>query len=311
MKTAYLAISYKCNQNCSFCPCSKEEHSYPFVELESLKEVAGKMTRENNVDMIVISGGEPTIHPHFIELIRYILLDCNCSITILSNGENYYRPEFVKKIAELNASDRITCITTLHSQDASEHEEINGSRGSLMRSVEGLKNMFGIGADIIVKHCITKKNYEDLTKFYDFIDETFDEKVSLQLCSIDYCGLTQEELDSHMLSFVELRPHLEEMFDHYIEKCENGSKRHLYAINMPFCSCDPYYWNILVGREDTYSTYASPNNSGQVLKKDNVENNVDTFGEGCRNCQAREICPGTYKTAFECFGDRIIEPYLE
>lgn len=304
-----MAISYKCNQHCSFCPCSKEESRYPFVELDKLKETAERMVREQNVDMIVISGGEPTIHPHFLDIIRFILIDCGISITILSNGERYADMEFVKKIGEIGRSDRITAITTLHSQNPSEHEEINGSKGSLMRSISGLKNMLSIGADVIVKHCVTIKNYKDLKEFYEFIDGTFDEKVSLQLCSIDYCGLEEEDLDSNMLSFVELRPFLEEMFDYYLECQEKGSSRHMYAINMPFCACDPYYWDLLVGRENTYSAYASPNAEGDLNKKDTVEKNVDTFGSACAVCEAREVCPGTYKTAFDYFGDRIVEPY--
>ena len=30
MNSAYLAISYICNQKCSFCPCTKEEKIYGF-----------------------------------------------------------------------------------------------------------------------------------------------------------------------------------------------------------------------------------------------------------------------------------------
>lgn len=311
MKSAYLAISYKCNQHCSFCPCSKEESLYPFVGLDFLKESAKEFVETQNVDMIVVSGGEPTIHPQFLDILKYIVSDLECNVTILSNGERYSDPGFIKQIEDIGAGGRITAVTTLHSQDPEAHEGINGSRGSLMRSVSGLKNMQAIGAEVIVKHCITKDNYRELVGFYRFIDDTFDEKVSVQLCSIDYCGLTEEERESHMLSFVELRPYLEELFDCYIEKCEKGSKRNLYAINMPFCSCDPYYWNLLTDRGDFYLAYGSPDENGEVEKPDSIERNVDTFGDVCRICIVRDICPGTYKTAFEYFGDRIIEPYIE
>lgn len=309
MNAAYLAISYKCNQKCSFCPCSKEEKRYPYSNLEQLKERAEAFVKKQGVDMIVLSGGEPTIHPDFIGILKYIIQELGCNVTILSNGEMYSNNVFVDKIKSIGATDKITAITTLHSQDPKQHEGINGSSGSLKRSCDGLKNMFAIGVDVIIKHCITKANYKELVDFYRFVDETFDEGINLQLCSIDYCGMEKDELEQHMLSFVELRPYLEAMFDYYIERCEQGSLRHMYAINMPFCSCDPYYWNILVGRGDTYRVYGSPDENGEMDKIDQVERNVDTFGKGCQFCSAREICPGTYKTAFEYYGEKIIEPY--
>lgn len=311
MKSAYLAISYKCNQHCSFCPCSKKESQFPFSDIEQLKKSAKDFVENQGVEMIVVSGGEPTIHPGFHEILTYITKTLYCCVTILSNGERYYNQEFVNKIQEIGTTDKITAITTLHSQNSEEHELINGSKGSLARSIQGLKNMYKIGVDVIVKHCITVDNYKDLLEYYKFIDAEFPEGVCLQLCSIDYCGIDEADLEANMLSFVELQPYLEEMFNYYIQKCEEGSTRHMYAINMPFCSCDPYYWNILVGRADTYLAYGSVDGDGKIEKIDSVSRNVDTFGSACRNCQAVEICPGTYKTAFDYFGNRIVQPYLK
>lgn len=309
MSSAYIAISYKCNQHCSFCPCSKEESKYPFVELEKIKATAKCVVEEQGVNSIVISGGEPTIHPHFIEILEFITKELNCEIVVLSNGERYSDVSFIEKIKAVGTVDKITAITTIHSQNKSEHEEINGSKGSFGRSIQGLKNLVSIGVDVIVKHCITVVNYKELDEFYRFIDLEFDESVSIQLCSIDYCGILEKDLEKNKLSFVTLRPYLEKMFDLYIENTEHGSKRHMYAINMPFCACDPYYWNILTPKAEAYSAYASPDNSGDMDKSDEVERNTDTFASACKKCKVNEICPGTYKTAFEYFGDSIVEPY--
>lgn len=309
MNSAYLAISYKCNQHCSFCPCSKEESSFPFVKLENIKETAKNFVLQQGVDNIVISGGEPTIHPDFFEILEYITKKLNCNVTLLSNGEKYSDDAFIRKIDQLNIDKKLTAITTIHSQNPKEHESINGSKGSFLRSINGLKKMSEIGINIIIKHCITTVNYRDLEDFYKFIDEEFDEKVNIQLCSIDYCGIASEDLEKHKLSFTVLRPYLEKMFDLYISNRENGSDRYMYAINMPFCSCDPYYWEILTPKADAYAAYGSPDDSGNVFELDSVDRNVDTFAPACQKCQVNEICPGTYKTAFDYFGDTIIEPY--
>ena len=99
------------------------------------------------------------------------------------------------------------------------------------------------------------------------------------------------------------------MFDSYIENRQKGSARYMYAINIPFCSCDPYYWEFLTPKAEGYSAYASPDDSGDMVKLDQVGPNVDTFSQVCQECKVKEICPGTYKTAYEYYGDTIVEPY--
>ena len=68
MKNAYLAICYICNEHCSFCPCSKEEKENrmitPFFEVQNTID----SFVQNNISDITISGGEPTLHPDFIEI---------------------------------------------------------------------------------------------------------------------------------------------------------------------------------------------------------------------------------------------------
>ena len=34
MNSAYLAISYICNQKCSFCPCTKEEKKFKYMDFQ-------------------------------------------------------------------------------------------------------------------------------------------------------------------------------------------------------------------------------------------------------------------------------------
>ena len=309
MKSAYIAISYKCNQRCSFCPCSKEEKTtFPYLSMDEITTAVDEFISEKQIDTIVVSGGEPTIHPQFFEIMHYLTVEKSLHTVILSNGESYAKDGFIERLARSARIEKITAITTIHSQYAEQHEGINGSKGSFERSIKGMLNMYYAGAEVIVKHCITRENYKDLEGFYNFIDERFPKEVSVQLCSIDYCGMNKIT-DDDMLSFPVLRPYLEKMFDAYIDSIEDDNPRHLYAINMPFCSCDPYYWILLTQRSNTYDSYASPDKDGGAVKLKKVENNVGTFAPACRDCAAVSICPGTYKTAFEYFGNKIVEPY--
>lgn len=309
MKTSYLAIGYACNQKCSFCPCSKEEAKYPFIPLVQLRAAVDEMIQKSCIEAIVISGGEPSLHPDFIPFVSY-LTERDLCVNILSNAERFSDNAFIENIRRHVDTSLVNVVTTIHSQNPEEHERINGTKNSFSRTIQGLNNLLEIGAHITIKHCITAVNHKELTPFYRFIDASFPPEVDIQLCSIDYCGLGDDKYD-HMLSFPELAKYLEDMFDCYIADTQRGSARHLYAINMPLCACDPCYWELIAPKTDTYSSYASPDEVGNADLTLAVESNVGAFGVACKNCKAEPVCPGTYRTAFEYFGDKIIRAYTD
>lgn len=308
MKTAYIAISYLCNQKCSFCPCSKEEKEYPVPELNELKVNVKKIIDSCGIDSIVVSGGEPTLYTHFIDFIKF-LCEKNLRITILSTSERFSDEKFLNHFISQIDTDKINIISTIHSHIAEQHEEINGTHRSFERTIRGLINLNSAGVHTTVKHCITRENFTDLCRFYEFIESQFPESVDIQMCSIDYCGIKPDEYDKHMLRFPELEPYFEEMFDSFIARKEKGNERHMYCINMPLCSADPYYWDFFAQKPDGYYAYASAAHKGDVYTENVVSRDVDTFGDICRECKVESICAGTYKSAFELFGDKIVQKY--
>lgn len=306
MKNAYIAISYVCNENCSFCPCTKKEKSDKLItKLEDLTATIDDM-EINGITDITLSGGEPTLHPKLPELIKYIQ-DKGISVTILSNGERFSSEEFVRQLALFVDMKRLRVITTLHSSDESEHENANQTIGSFRRSIIGLKLLSELGVRIIIKHCITKQNYKDLTTFYKFCNEYFPSDVDVQLCSIDYCGIPENYIENEKLLFCEVKPYLEELFEYDLQLKKSGSKRKLYCINMPLCSCDPYYWKYMPrSRDKMYDQYKDPH-TNKVIK---VSDNVGTHEEYCSDCKVKNICCGTYHTAYEICGKSVIKPYV-
>ena len=190
-----------------------------------------------------------------------------------------------------------------------DHERVNGSAGSFERSVQGLRCLQSNGFHVTVKHCITKENYKDLVDFYNFVENTFPQDVDMQICSIDYCGLADDTKYDYMVVFPDLEPYFEKMFDQYMADIDSGSVRHVYCINMPLCSMDPYYWDFVAPKAKAYGKYAAPTSTGESDVMAGEESFLGTFGKACERCKVEMICAGTYRTAFNYFGDKIIKPY--
>lgn len=302
---AYLAINYACNEFCRFCPCSVQEKKEK--RRISLHEVDG-IIRQLFVEKcreVTISGGEPTLHPDFVEIL-FRFQKAGMNVTVLTNGELLSDVSLQERMKEKLNLSGIRIITTLHSHSPSEHEKANRIEGSFCRSVNGLKFIQNMGAKVEIKHCITKENYQELASFYSFCDLEFDESAALQMCSIDYCGMKKEEREQEMLAFYDIKPFLEEMFDLHLRRLTEGSQRRLYCINMPLCSCDVYYWKFMPKRSGKiYDNYFDP--YMDKISEAGVNSGVDI--QICRDCQALEFCCGTYRTAFDSFGERIIRPY--
>jgi MoaA/NifB/PqqE/SkfB family radical SAM enzyme len=79
-------LGKRCNYDCSYCPSSIHDNSSPHTDIEILKATIDKLKTLGKPIRLSFTGGEPTVHPKFKELIQY----CNhvniSWISITTNG---------------------------------------------------------------------------------------------------------------------------------------------------------------------------------------------------------------------------------
>jgi MoaA/NifB/PqqE/SkfB family radical SAM enzyme len=79
-------LGKRCNYDCSYCPASIHDNSSPHTDIEILKATVDKLMTLGKPIRLSFTGGEPTVHPKFKELVKY----CNhvgvSWISVTTNG---------------------------------------------------------------------------------------------------------------------------------------------------------------------------------------------------------------------------------
>lgn len=296
---AYLAVGYACNQKCRCCPITRNiDVSNLFAPFDRVKREVDSMISLGVTD-VTISGGEPTIHPDFFNIID-LFFENDITVHILSNGEKFSDPLFFDKFLK-NANGKSICITTtFHSFMPDAHEFQNQTKGSFERSFKGLKALDSHGVNIAIKHCITANNYRELPQFIEWALTSFSNNAEIQLWGIDVCGISDDLANEVFIDYKRIGEYVEQALDLF-EAHELHNDRILTINNLPLCMCDAYYWKYFTPPEaDNYIEHMDDGRKMDAISGPASRN--------CFSCKFRAYCTGVYYSNFDLFGDDIVSP---
>lgn len=294
----YIAIGYICNHRCTCCPCNADHNVSKYLSLSEIET----FIKNRKYNRFTISGGEPTMNPQFCDIAEY--LSKMGALVILSNSDKFSDYDFVSEFLDRVRKDSITVITTLHSYQHIKHELANQSVGSFNRTLRGLKNLYDNSIKVCIKHCITPNNYQDLSLFVKFIYETFPTKVSLQFSGIDYTGMKESD-KKYAKKINRFDSSVTDALDKIIKYEKKGVQRQVYCLNIPLCHVDPYYWvYFYVKRTRIYDGYLTSGYSSDDYRS----SDLGLFSTKCTQCKVKNYCMGSYKSAFDLYGDDFVTP---
>lgn len=79
-------LGKRCNYNCSYCPAAIHDNTSPYTDIKILKATVDKLLAMGKPIRLSFTGGEPTIHPAFEELINYCKDRGIMWISVTTNG---------------------------------------------------------------------------------------------------------------------------------------------------------------------------------------------------------------------------------
>ncbi len=279
-KRNWVRLSYDCNNHCTFC-LDSDAHNGTMRATADIKTqiIEG---RKRGMQRLILSGGEPTMHPNFLDFVKLGRRAGYRKVQTVTNGRMFKYPEFLNKAVE-NGLDEITF--SLHGHTAKLHDALVGTPGAFADETAGLKaalasGRFIVNVDIVINKQNVKHLPEMLETFIGWGVQEFD------LLHVIPFGNAWTEARDHL--FYDLDGNLE-----YLQKAFAYARRpdiHIWLNRFPPAYAegfedliqDPYKLNDEVrGRREEYEKYLAFGKKLDCREPDR-----------CKRCYLEPLCDG-------------------
>lgn len=163
-KRHWVRLTLCCNQRCLFC-LDRPAQDGTIVPLASLRRDLAQGRRQG-LRRVVLSGGEPTLHPRFIEVVALARRLGYTHIQTVTNGRRLCYPEFLRA-AVAAGLDEVTF--SLHGHTAALHDRLTRVPGSFVQALAALRAALATpGLIVSVDVVINRLNLPGLRRLLEF-----------------------------------------------------------------------------------------------------------------------------------------------
>jgi len=153
-----LKVGFRCNNLCLFCVQGDKRERLPAKPAEELMR-ALRDGRAAGAEGVVFTGGEPTLHPAILPLVRRAKELGYGTIQLQSNGRTFCYERVVRDLVKAGANE---FGPSLHGSRPEIHDFLTGAPGSFLQTVAGIRGIKKLGCRVITNTVVTKVNYRDL-----------------------------------------------------------------------------------------------------------------------------------------------------
>lgn len=176
-KIVVFFTSYKCNSRCVMCHTWQKQGHSPELSLEQIERIFNDQSLSRYVEIINITGGEPTLRRDLVDIIKLIMKRCNKlrRIDMPTNGidTDMTLDKIEQILTLLLPTDIKLCVTLSLDGIGDVHEKIRRVPGAFSKAEKTIyeiremaslwKNLyFGINATI------SRLNYDRLDEIKEF-----------------------------------------------------------------------------------------------------------------------------------------------
>jgi len=172
LKKITLIITHRCNQRCEFCFDASNvlaADGRADMSMETLARVL-RLLRSSTDDPatfnVTLSGGEPTLHPRFLDVVRAVS-SAGFPITILTNGHRLADTSFFEEVGHFNLWN---LQFSIEGATAESHDERVGCAGAFDCAIRAIRNAQQRGIRYITNTTMTVDRVREMFDVIDFLD---------------------------------------------------------------------------------------------------------------------------------------------
>ena len=177
VRKVIINLTYRCTNNCRFCAIGDREKRHG--DFARYRKYLNQF-RDKGVEQLDLDGGEPTLYPHFFQIIRYAGKIGYTGITVTTNGRALADRGFASTFL---LSGITGLLISLHGHEAKIHEYYTRSKGSYEETVRGIGHAVRLkprGVTLAVNTMLTQKNAPYISDFMEFIHNLGVNKLNVQ-----------------------------------------------------------------------------------------------------------------------------------
>ena len=161
LEQIYLLLTTTCNLSCSHC--IRDYGSKSFVDTEKLYDILDEFSEFSRKKMLVLTVGEPTLHPSFSDILKYSLNVFKYVVSVNTNGTtDFFREDNLRDLSVY----RNLIIQVSLDGDRVEHNAIRG-KGSFDKAFETLRLLNRMNIKSSVATTVRSQNIESVKKLHD------------------------------------------------------------------------------------------------------------------------------------------------
>lgn len=302
-----IEFSRVCNFRCSYCYVAEKSECPDELSTEEIKDVI-LQAKVLGARKIIILGGEPSIYPHLVEMLRFMGRE-GLEMEMFTNGSGI-TPELAAVLAE----EKVRVVLKLNSRDEEIQDRLAGKNGALKiinQALDVLKQAGYPSKDLFlaISTVICRQNMAELPAMWHWLREEkiepYFEVITPQANATKNTWLTVDSGELKEL-FEQLSAIDREQFGREWEPqpplVGNKCMRHQVSCVVTATGDVMPCVGVTIPLDNIRN-----NKLAHILKNSEVVNNLKNYREmikgACHNCEKAEECYGCRGAAYQMTGD--------
>jgi MoaA/NifB/PqqE/SkfB family radical SAM enzyme len=209
-KRNWVRLTFDCNDHCVFC-LDSDSHNGDMRDRDDVKRQILE-GRRAGATRLILSGGEPTIHPNYVEFVHLGRQAGYPKIQTVTNGRMFSYGNFLERCLDAGLSE----ITfSIHGPNAKVHDALVGTKGAFEQEMAGLRSALAhraaspaalpiVNVDIVVNRGNVRVLPDMLALFYGMGVKEFD---LLQV--VPFGRAFTDGRDTLFYDLAEMRPYIQ------------------------------------------------------------------------------------------------------